>query len=126
MKDRPVDELVDRIRYLLLTERALLTDGRAAEVLALGADKSAAIEEFENMLRGPSASGMATVLREHVNEIARLAKENELHFLAILYGLKSLIVRLENIDDSTRTGVYNQCGDDVRFSGAVGGYVKKA
>lgn len=126
MEHKQVDELVEGIRYLLLTERALLAEGRAAEAVELGADKSAALGEFEDMLRQPDAAAMATVLREHINEIARLAKENELHFLAIRNGLKNLIARLENIDESTRAGVYNQYGDNVQFSGSVGGYMKKA
>lgn len=125
MNHHSVEELVSSIKEILLTERALLTRGQAFEALALKEEKSIAIQKFEEFLETPEVASMAAKLRNHVKNISQIAKENELHFLAIRNGFKSLTTRLESIDVSARAGVYNQHGREIRFTGATGSYLKK-
>ena len=125
MNPDEVDALAARIKEILLGERDLLVSGQAADALALAEDKSQAIEQFEAIVRSPHSAGSRTRLRKHLTDISKISKENELHFIAVRNGVRNLIVRLEDLGQSTSAGIYNQYGDGVRFSGSVGGYEKK-
>lgn len=120
-----IEALATEVKDILLAERALLAVGRAKDVLTLGEEKGAAVRRFEEALRSSVARNMAAGLRRYIEEIVKIAKENEQHFLAVRNGLKGLIARLERIDDSVCAGVYSQHGQDVTFDRAVGSYLKK-
>jgi len=123
--ENSIEEVAANIEGILLKERAFLAQGKAASALSLNEQKGAAIEEFEQHLRYAANKKTAPTLQRYIKRIADLAKENELHLLAVRNGLKGLMARLENTDRSSRAGIYNQHGDEVCFSGAVGGYLKK-
>jgi hypothetical protein len=120
-----IDEIANNIKDILFAERTFLANGQAADALALGEEKGAAIQRFETVLKTPDAGRAVAKLQYHIKEIAEIAKENEAHFLAVSNGVKGLIARLEAVDGSARAGLYNQYGAEVLFSGAVGGYIKK-
>lgn len=123
--ENKIEEVTADIEAILLKERAFLATGKAASALALGEEKGAAIENFEKILRLSAGKVSARKMQHYVKKISNLAKENELHLLAVRNGLKGLMARLENTDRSSRAGVYNQNGEEICFNGAVGGYLRK-
>ena len=124
MSHHNIEELADNIKHILLAERMFLAGGQAAEAVALAKEKSLSLKKLEAAVQ-TFENGIDADLSYHVKDIARIAQENERHFLAIRNGVKNLILRFERSDEGTRAGVYNQYGDNVSFERSIGGYLKK-
>lgn len=119
-----MEELANNIKHILLAERMFLAGGRAEEAIALAEEKSMSMKKLEAAVQ-TLADSIDADLSYHIKDIARIAQENERHFLAVRNGVKNLILRLERADEGTRAGVYNQDGDNVSFERSIGGYLKK-
>lgn len=125
MKNSEILNISSVLKEILLKERELLVEGRANDALSLKDQKENALENLTEALQSlQSSSGVGDNLF-YLKDIIRLAKANEIHFIAVRNGLRNLMSRLASTDASSQAGVYNQYGNQIRFSGATGGYIKK-
>ena len=120
-----VENIAVALQDLLLSERVLLQQGRASEIATMAEEKHALVQKLEACMEAERADNKDNTLNKHIKAVAKIAKENELHFLAVRNGVSQLISRLRDVSGETHAGVYNQHGEGIKFGGSIGRYRKK-
>lgn len=121
-----IDTISTRLRDILLEERQLLKDMDVQQLVARSTEKLELTKTLDTLLAEGDKLGTAGETGRVLEKIVQLAKENGQYFNAVRQGMTNVIDRISQNGETTSAGTYNQYGEQLKFRGSVGGYLKKA
>ena len=126
MSEAHIEDRLTELKNALVEERRLLLSGQARDTVGLLPAKLSAMEDLQTAFGSLEPDAVPAAYREDIAGIARLARENAVHFEAVRNGMRRAIQRLESLHASAYVGSYTQTGGKVAFTEVTGRFLKKA
>lgn len=121
-----LETITARLRDILVDERHLLKAMDVRQLVVRSEEKLQLTKALDAALAENGNQAIADETGRVLEKIVQLARENGQYFNAVRQGMTNVIDRISQNSETTSAGTYNQYGEQLRFRGAAGGYLRKA